>query len=47
MKLEGATYYGDNLDNLRRYIKDETIGLSYLGAPFNSNATYAWWPQTW
>ena len=33
-------YYGDNLDILRRYIKDETIDLIYLDPPFNSNATY-------
>lgn len=33
-------YYGDNLDVLRRYIKDETVDLIYLDPPFNSNATY-------
>ena len=33
-------YYGDNLDILRRYIKDETVDLIYLDPPFNSNATY-------
>jgi DNA modification methylase len=33
-------YYGDNLDVLRRYIKDETVDLVYLDPPFNSNATY-------
>jgi len=33
-------YYGDNLDILRRYIKDETIDLVYLDPPFNSKATY-------
>jgi DNA modification methylase len=33
-------YYGDNLDILRRYIKDETVDLVYLDPPFNSNATY-------
>lgn len=33
-------YYGDNLDILRRYIKDETIDLIYLDPPFNSKATY-------
>ena len=37
---ENALYYGDNLDILRRYIKDETIDLIYLDPPFNSNATY-------
>ncbi len=35
-----ALYYGDNLDILRHYIKDETVDLVYLDPPFNSNATY-------
>jgi DNA modification methylase len=35
-----ALYFGDNLDVLRRYIKDETVDLVYLDPPFNSNATY-------
>src|SRR6266852_8335601 len=30
-------YYGDNLDILRRCVKDETIDLVYLDPPFNSN----------
>ncbi|EKD49608.1 MAG: hypothetical protein ACD_63C00093G0009 [uncultured bacterium] len=33
-------YYGDNLDVLRRYIKDETIDLIYLDPPFKSNRDY-------
>ncbi|HBH11972.1 MAG TPA: site-specific DNA-methyltransferase [Clostridiales bacterium] len=33
-------YYGDNLDILRRYIKDESVDLIYLDPPFNSNANY-------
>ena len=33
-------YYGDNLDILRRYVKDETVDLVYLDPPFNSNADY-------
>ena len=37
---ENILYYGDNLDILRRYIKDETVDLVYLDPPFNSNATY-------
>lgn len=36
-----ALFYGDNLDVLRRYIKDETVDLIYLDPPFNSNADYA------
>lgn len=35
-----SLYYGDNLDILRRYVKDETVDLIYLDPPFNSNATY-------
>jgi DNA modification methylase len=35
-----ALYYGDNLDILRRYIKDETVDLVYLDPPFNSQANY-------
>ncbi len=33
-------YYGDNLDVLRRHVKDETVDLVYLDPPFNSNADY-------
>lgn len=33
-------YYGDNLNILRRYIKDETVDLIYLDPPFNSNRNY-------
>jgi hypothetical protein len=33
-------YYGDNLDILRRYIKDEWVDLVYLDPPFNSAQTY-------
>lgn len=33
-------YYGDNLDILRKYIKDESIDLVYLDPPFNSKADY-------
>jgi len=32
--------YGDNLDVLRRYIKDETVDLVYLDPPFKSNQDY-------
>jgi len=40
LSTENTLYYGDNLDILRRYIKDESIDLVYLDPPFNSNATY-------
>jgi len=33
-------YYGDNLDILRRYVKDESVDLVYLDPPFNSNQDY-------
>lgn len=33
-------YFGDNLDVLRRHIKDETVDLIYLDPPFNSKANY-------
>jgi DNA modification methylase len=37
---ENVLYFGDNLDVLRRYIKDETVDLVYLDPPFNSNQDY-------
>src|SRR5438094_4106243 len=36
----GTLYYGDNLEILRRHIKDETVDLVYLDPPFNSAQTY-------
>jgi site-specific DNA-methyltransferase (adenine-specific) len=39
--MSGNTlYFGDNLDVLRRYLKNESIDLVYLDPPFNSNANY-------
>ena len=35
-----SLYYGDNLDILRRYVRDESVDLIYLDPPFNSNQTY-------
>lgn len=37
---DNLLFYGDNLDVLRRHIKDETVDLVYLDPPFNSNANY-------
>jgi site-specific DNA-methyltransferase (adenine-specific) len=37
---ENFLYYGDNLDILRRYTKDESVDLVYLDPPFNSNQDY-------
>lgn len=33
-------FYGDNLDVLRKYIKDETVDLCYIDPPFNSKRNY-------
>jgi DNA modification methylase len=33
-------YYGDNLDVLTRYVKDESVDLVYLDPPFNSRQDY-------
>lgn len=38
--MENTLYYGDNLDILKRYIKDESVDLVYLDPPFNSNKDY-------
>jgi len=35
-----ALYYGDNLDNLRKHIRDETVDLCYIDPPFNSKRNY-------
>lgn len=41
MKRAGnQLFYGDNLDILRRKIKDETIDLCYIDPPFNSKRNY-------
>jgi len=36
----GTLYYGDNLDILRRCLRDETVDLVYLDPPFNSAQNY-------
>ena len=33
-------YYGDNLEVMRKYLKDETIDLCYIDPPFNSKRNY-------
>lgn len=33
-------YYGDNLDILRKFIRDETVDLCYIDPPFNSKRNY-------
>lgn len=38
--MKNTLYYGDNLEVIRKYIKDESVDLIYLDPPFNSNADY-------
>ncbi len=33
-------FYGDNLEVLKKYIKDETVDLCYIDPPFHSNRNY-------
>ena len=33
-------YYGDNLEDLRKYIRDESVDLCYIDPPFNSKRNY-------
>src|ERR1700723_2953179 len=37
---ENKLYYGDNLDVMRRWVKDESVDLVYLDPPFNSRQDY-------
>lgn len=38
--MKNTLYYGDNLEVLRKYIRDETIDLCYIDPPFNSKRNY-------
>src|SRR5438094_9192973 len=38
--MTNLLYYGDNLDVLKRYVKDDTVDLIYLDPPFKSNQDY-------
>ena len=38
--MANRLFYGDNLDVMRRKIKDETIDLIYIDPPFNSKRNY-------
>ncbi len=40
MPEKNQLYYGDNLDVLRRYVRDESVDLVYLDPPFNSRQDY-------
>lgn len=37
---QNLLYYGDNLEVLRRHVKDESVDLVYLDPPFNSSQDY-------
>src|SRR5579872_1890964 len=39
-KKDNKLFYGDNLEVLRKYLKDESIDLCYIDPPFNSNRNY-------
>lgn len=38
--MANTLYYGDNLEVLRKYIKDDSIDLCYIDPPFNSKRNY-------
>ena len=38
--MNNKLFYGDNLDVLRRHIKDESVDLCYIDPPFNSKRNY-------
>ena len=38
--MNNILYYGDNLDILRRKLRDETVDLCYIDPPFNSKRNY-------
>ncbi len=38
--FENKLYYGDNLDVLIKYVKDESVNLCYIDPPFNSKRNY-------
>lgn len=39
-RSENLLFFGDNLDVLRKHIRDNSVDLIYLDPPFNSKATY-------
>ena len=40
MIMKNKLFYGDNLELMRQYIKDESIDLCYIDPPFNSKRNY-------
>src|SRR5947209_13287888 len=37
---QNTLFYGDNLEIMRKYIKDESVDLCYIDPPFNSKRNY-------
>jgi DNA modification methylase len=40
VKPTNSLYYGDNLEVMRKYLRDESVDLCYMDPPFNSNRSY-------
>ncbi len=38
--MPNQLFYGDNLEVMRRHLKDESVDLCYIDPPFNSNRDY-------
>jgi site-specific DNA-methyltransferase (adenine-specific) len=38
--MKNLLYYGDNIDIMRKYMKDESVDLCYIDPPFNSSRNY-------
>ena len=38
--MPNTLFYGDNLEVMRRDLKDESVDLCYIDPPFNSNRDY-------
>jgi 16S rRNA G966 N2-methylase RsmD len=38
--MSNQLFYGDNLEVLRKHIKDESVDLCYIDPPFNSKRNY-------
>jgi len=44
---ENKLYFGDNLEILRQYIKDETVDLIYLDPPFCTGQNFGAYKDSW
>lgn len=40
VKQSNRLFYGDNLEIMRKFMKDESVDLSYIDPPFNSKRNY-------